>query len=176
MTQTQGHEKANKQQKSGTGQKNKEIRGYLLSLERIKIGLNQLTACFQLSCLPFLMEQTLQSSLELWCYSRKKNTSSQCQEGYGCITYTPRAHIYLASFSEQIKLCLRVGNFYRVMLTDPVCSWVPQRNINNLTMLRGFDQLYLILIFFLQFSITALFCFYTIFILFWGIVLVGSLT
>lgn len=159
MIRTQWHEKANKQQKSGTGQKNKEIEGYLLLLERIKIGLNQFTVCFQLSCWPFLTEQTLESSLELWFYSREGKYIQSVSEGCACITYTSRAHIYIESFSEQIKLCLCVGNFYPVMLTDPFYSWVPQKNINNLTILLGFDQLYLILIYFLPFSITALILF-----------------
>lgn len=143
----------------GQVRKTWEIEGYLLLLERIKIGLNQFTACFQLSCWPFLTEQTLESSLELWFYSREGKYIQSVSEGCACITYTSRAHIYIESFSEQIKLCLCVGNFYRVMLTDPFYSWVPQKNINNLTILLGFDQLYLILISFLPFSITALILF-----------------
>lgn len=103
MTQTQRHEKANKQQKSGTGQKNKEIRGYLLLLERIKIGLNQFTAYFRLSCLSSLTEQTFESSLEMRFYSREEKYTQSVWEGCASITYTSRAHIYIESFSKQIN-------------------------------------------------------------------------
>lgn len=86
MTQTEWHEKANKEQKkSGIGQKNRELRGYLLLLERIKIGLNQLIVCLLFSCFthssPLLTDQILESSFELWYYRKEEYMcywSSQC--------------------------------------------------------------------------------------------------
>lgn len=76
MTQTPWQEKANKQQKSGTGQKNKEIRGYFAIAWKNKNWPKSIYCVFSAFLLAFSYREAAWSSDFT---AEKKNTSNQCQ-------------------------------------------------------------------------------------------------
>lgn len=145
MTLTNRHEKANKQQKSGTGHKNRTQR--LLTIAWKNKNWPKSIFCVFTAFLlgtQFTFIYSPDSWKQLWAVILQERRIhavliQSISEGCTCITYISCVYISVESFSAQMTRCFCDRNFYLDFLlchiTDSFYGWVIEKNSINSTQL-----------------------------------------